>query len=515
MTRSFFTPLLLAALITTPALSEPFEDIQPAPIAPATLPELDFGDALEADTLDGISGLDDLSGAPSMPDEDFATPVPAYTPPPEALAPMRALATHVITTLQANDPDRLSSLPAGLQSRIPDIVSGNAQLAPEDLIPVMKLYSTLAEEGYQIDLSTMAAPLMAPQPDPLPLPTPLPTLPAIPVIPDPPVPPAYIPEYEVYAPVERRAPEETYYESDLADLPRFATVSEGSDGDHRFNRFFPLSFSDGAYQRRLELTVTRGGLFTPQSLSNPAESGYVQFSLYAEDGNRWYPNSSSVIDLAPGTYDLVTRIVEPVDTDITLRLKLTPSLDRTEPNDTRELATEISLPFRRHLFLEAENDVDWLTFILPVEGVLSAAIRDGYLSLYNEDGKNLPLGDASSGTRYLIADPGTYFVEVSGYAGKSTSKVTLRHYPPSEIGAEINRIIGVGLEDNEETRRQMEAVSYVTGAPLVTTNNVEEISTALAEASGQRDGLSWIWYLLGLVVFGGGAYVFLRQKMNR
>ncbi|MBL4864546.1 MAG: hypothetical protein JKY63_06630 [Rhodobiaceae bacterium] len=82
------------------------------------------------------------------------------------------------------------------------------------------------------------------------------------------------------------------------------------------------------------------------------------------------------------------------------------------------------------------------------------------------------------------------------------------------IAAEINRIIGVGLENDVETATQMRAVSYATGAPLVETTDVVEIAAALEEASGASKGSLW-WLWVGLLVgtvIAAGAYFFSRRK---
>ena len=526
MNRVFFAGVLSVAIIASlSATADPKLNRvpgSPTSVAPET-PTLDFGDpVIPLGEPEGT--FDDWGDIEGLEAELPAAPLgnAASNTSPNDFAGLGDLATLILKALDKNDPDQLKALSDDLQGKVPAITNGSLELQPSEVAEVMQLYATLAAGGYELDLTQplflqpippiVAEPFILPPPpllvEPLIVPPPVIDLPD----------PGFDEPAPFDGPLAPALPDvdyaDGYFREGVAFVPH-VRVGRADTFDQQFDRFFSLTFDAAAPVRLLRLEVDRSGHLAMRAFHNPDVINWVGYTLRSDAGGQWTPGRDDLIWVQPGGYDLIVRLSDRTITGgISLRIEINEPLDRTEPNDSKEQAIAIDLPFRKRVFLEAENDVDWFSFTIGEEGVLSAAATDAGLEIYAADGEPLPLPDTSEGTRYLIVQPGPYYARVHSVSNVRFGKITLRHYPPSSIAAEINRIIGVGLESDPETAGQMRAVSYATGTPLVETTDVAEIAAALEEASGASKGAPW-WLWAGLLVgilIAAGAYFLSRKK---
>ncbi len=506
MNRAIFTGALSVLVMVGAGwsvLAEPKLNRAPG-IVDTGIEELDFGDL-------------EVFGTETLVAPFVGPPDSASAGDDEGLA---GLALLILRALNRDDPDQLSGLSDALRDKVPTITDGSAALDVSEAIEIIQLYTTLASGGYVLDLTEplSAVPIpsialepliIAPAPmvvEPLELPPPLIAFPA----------PSDVPDFSSgppYPPLPDAGPAERNSRNGPSNAP-LIRVGRGDTYDEQFDRFFSLSFGPASSERRLRLEVDRAGHLAMRAFYDPDVINWVRYEVRSDANEQWTLGRDGLIWVQPGRYDVVVRLNDrSIVGNISLRFEIRYPLDKTEPNNSLEQAVPIELPFRQKIFLEANDDIDWFSFTIGEEGVLSAALSNAALEVYGPDGKVRSLPDTQSGTRYLIVQPGGYHLKVRRYSNEQVNQVTLRHYPPSDFAAEINRIIGVGLENDPETAEQMRAVSYATGVPLVETTDVAEITAALKEASGT--GLGTLWWLWGgmivALLIAVGAY-FLKRK---
>eukprot|EP00439_Symbiodinium_sp_Y106_P088379 s1_g915.t1 len=499
-------------------MSEPSEPTNPLALEaePDPFGDLDFGDPLPGALPDLPSG--GLSGTPDPTSDPSAVAQPDYGALPSTeLSGLKQFGAQLLRSLQVNDPDKLDALPQSITDNIDAIIEDPNSLTPEQTEALMQHFVDLGREGYVVDLAPGLPGFEMPELE-------VPTI--QPVLPDIAVPEPIIPEPFVMEPVMPELPllEQPTYARDQDRYPGgivsdpFVAVGRSPfpANDFDFGEFFEVPFKGGTVYQVIGVDVPEAGLLAPRLFYDSVQHGILDLSLHQEKVVASNLTPDDLVYVAPGSYDFVIERNQ-IDNDVTVtaRVDLREVRDRTEPNDLKEQAVPVTLPFRATLFLEHIADVDWLTFTVPEEGVLSVSGVNAGISVIQEDDTPVPVSASSAGTRYAIIQPGTYFARVEGERFKRTGKVTLRFYPPSGLGAAINRLIGIGLENNPEVATQMRAVSFATGAPLVETTEAEVIATALDEASGSGGGWSWGWLLILVVAAGAGAGLFYFYNQRR
>jgi Bacterial pre-peptidase C-terminal domain len=152
----------------------------------------------------------------------------------------------------------------------------------------------------------------------------------------------------------------------------------------------------------------------------PAEGHVVYADLQSSNGfsvlSDTYSSSSTPHEVAldPGTYYLAIGTAEPsYDFAYQLKLDAYPIPDSaSEPNNSRAVATAVTLDFEQTLFLYP-GDEDWLKFSLTESQVVtfdvSAALSDFAYELYQ--GNNIIFSDAQSvdPIQTRVLSPGSYF----------------------------------------------------------------------------------------------------------
>ncbi len=483
------------------------------------LGDLDFGEPLPGGIADFES---DESLLDALPESESPTR-PDYTVlPEEELAGLKEFGAQLLRSLQASDPERLEALPPSVLGNVDAIIADPSSLTPEQTEALMQHFVDLGREGYVVNLAPALPEFEMPE---LEVPTIQPVVPDF-VIPEPIIPEPYVEPF-VAEPVMPELPpiDQPTYASDQDRYPGglvsdpFVAVgrSPWPANDFDFGEFFAIPFNGDTVYQVVGVVVPEAGLLAPRLFYDSVQHGSFNLSLHQKQEVANYVTSEDLIAVEPGRYDFVIERNQ-IDADVTVtaRIDLREIRDRTEPNDLKEQAVPITLPFRKNLFLEGIADVDWLTFTVSEEGVLSVSGVNTGVAIVRQDDTTLPVSASSAGTRYAIIQPGTYFVRVEGERFKRTGKVTLRFYPPSGLGASINRLIGLGLDNNPEVATQMRAVSFATGAPLVETTEAEVIATALEEASGSG-GWSWGWFLAIVLAAAAGiglVYLFMTRRQT-
>lgn len=499
-----------------PLPAEPAETINPVPLEaePDPFGDLDFGEPLPGALPDFPT--DGLSGVPDSDPSAAAQPDYGALPSTE-LSGLKQFGAQLLRSLQATDPDKLKALPQSITDNIDAIIEDPDSLTPEQTEVLMQHFVDLGREGYVVDLTPALPEFEAPELD---IPTIQPVLPEF-VIPEP-----IVPEPFVVEPVMPELPpiDQPTYASDQDRYPGgivsdpFVAVgrSPWPANDFDFGEFFEVPFKGDTVYQVVGVVVPEAGLLAPRLFYDSVQHGILDLSLHQEKVIASNLTPDDLVFVVPGSYDFVIERNQ-IDSDVTVtaRVDLREVRDRTEPNDLKEQAVPVTLPFRSTLFLEHMADVDWLTFTVAEEGVLSVSGVNAGISIIQQDDTPVPVSASSAGTRYAIIQPGTYFARVEGERFKRTGKVTLRFYPPSGLGAAINRLIGIGLENNPEVATQMRAVSFATGAPLVETTEAAVIASALDEASGSGGGWSWGWFVVLVLVAGTGAGLFYFYNQRR
>jgi hypothetical protein len=516
--------LLLVALMVNVALSGPKNASTASPTAEN--PDVLLLDDLvgETDPLSGMDFGDPLSGGlPELENEERlleATPEtelsarPDYNAlPEEELAGLKEFGAQLLRSLKTNDPGRLSALPPSVVDNVDAIIADPSTLTPDQTEALMQHFVDLGREGYSVNM--------------------VPTLPEleeleiVPFVPDIALPEPYVIDPFVTETPDLLRPNEApvvaapsyedelnYYSGGGLIADPFARIGEDQTADFQFGSFFSLPFRPGQSFQVLRLEVGEAGLLASRFFFDSALHGSLDMSLHQTEQVSSNITTDDLISVAPGLYDFViTRYQIDRAVTMTARIDFREMRDQSEPNDLKAQAVPIDLPFRERLFLESKDDVDWLTFAVAEEGVLSVSGVDAGINILQSDDTSVPVSASSAGTRYAIIQPGTYFVRVEGVRFKRTGKVTLRFYPPSGLGRAINRLIGIGLENNAEVAGQMRAVSLATGAPLVETTETAEITAALDEVAGGGGGLSWIWFVV-LGLSGLGVFVYMRRQRS-
>lgn len=243
----------------------------------------------------------------------------------------------------------------------------------------------------------------------------------------------------------------------------------------------------------------------------------------------------SVLVLGPGRHDLdlvATGPGGPAAGRIQGRISARPPNDGFEPNDTRDTAVEVDLPFNRIVRL-SQGDWDWFLVDPPRAGVLGIhlhAWRSPYtgplIRVESLDGETLYANPntpgAWNGMRYVnvTGEP----VRIGLTDGNNWPDHQWHGYKALEIvliepiGAMRGQLITLGLEGEDGSLLQLAEIGHALGTELRAANEAEAVSTELLRAVEQRRPAGpgrLVWGLLVaalLVLAGGGACVWHRRS---
>lgn len=240
-----------------------------------------------------------------------------------------------------------------------------------------------------------------------------------------------------------------------------------------------------------------------------------------------------LVVLPAGRHDLVLQATPREDgqaMEIQGRLRLDPPYDGFEPNDSRDQARRIELPFYQVIRL-AQGDEDWFRVDEPRGGVIGIHLHhafDGY------DGPQITVLDADGGVmletadnafawrsmRYVRSDGRPVWVRLTDSRAWGENQagafkaLEIVHYMPD---APVNgTLVTLGLESDDPSFYQLGLVGEALGVRVRGAGQAEAVASELARAVDTRHLPLWPFglaaSLLALGLTGGGYWYLSRAK---
>lgn len=231
----------------------------------------------------------------------------------------------------------------------------------------------------------------------------------------------------------------------------------------------------------------------------------------------------------PGRYEAVVQAVNPGAALVQLRVSVDIPLDEFEPNDTRETAMRVDLPFAGVLRLSA-GDSDWFRVNPDSGGIVGVHLHTSYsysgprIGIFDADGNQLLLTEATQwghrGMRYVRATGRPLFIQLTdtntyGEGDANAFKtVEIVQYSPEGAPASARSLVTLSLESDDPSIFQLDLIGDAIGVETVAADEAESVAQELETAiRGRRGGWGWFGLiLLLLLVAGGGGYFFWRHR---
>lgn len=228
---------------------------------------------------------------------------------------------------------------------------------------------------------------------------------------------------------------------------------------------------------------------------------------------------------APGRYEADVQAANPGSAMIQLRINVDIPLDEYEPNNTRDTATRVDLPFEGIIRLAAD-DPDWIRVDPPAGGVLgvhlhaTGALDGPRIRIYEGGGTLLLQSEATfwgyRGMRYVRATGRPLYIELTDTntfgEGDANAFKTLEivHYSPEGAPSSARSLVTLSLEGEDPSTFQLDLVGEAIGVETVAANEADSVARELDTAIRGRK-INWgiaVAALLLLLGLGGGVVFF-------
>ena len=283
----------------------------------------------------------------------------------------------------------------------------------------------------------------------------------------------------------------------------------------------------------LRVTARDAGLPAFDLLAGPA--GLEGVTLLIGEGDKQVAMVTPRV-LGPGRHDLTIQGTARADgraMEIQGRLRLDPPLDAFEPNDTREQARRIELPFYQIIRL-SNGDPDWFRIDADSGGVIGIHLHhfgNGYegpqIAVLDADGEIIFQTANNSfawrGMRYVRSEGRPIYVGLNdsrgweeGNAG-AFKALEVVHYRPN--GAVNGSLITLGLANEDPSFFQLDLIGEALGARVRPAGEAESVASELARAAGIAPRALWPWLmgagLLLLAVLAAAGFWYFRLGPGR
>lgn len=269
--------------------------------------------------------------------------------------------------------------------------------------------------------------------------------------------------------------------------------------------------------------------------STPDTAGQITVSF--RDPNA-APTSGKTAVRSPiwdaGRYEADVQAANPGSAIVQLRVSVDIPLDEFEPNDTRETAARVEIPFEGVIRI-SNGDPDWFRVDPPTGGVLGIHLHrynpqqlDGPRFRVFEGDGTLLLESAEAfwgyrGMRYVRATGRPLYIEASAPNNFGENDVDafmgleIVLYRPEGAPASARSLVTLSLEGEDPSMFQLDLVGEAIGVDTVAANEAGGVARELDTAIRGRK-VNWgiaIAGLLALLVLGGGGYfVWRRTRAN-
>jgi len=241
--------------------------------------------------------------------------------------------------------------------------------------------------------------------------------------------------------------------------------------------------------------------------------------------------SSALVVLADGRHELVLQGQARADgeaMEIQGRLRLDPPFDAFEPNDFRDQARPIDLPFHQVIRL-AEGDEDWFRIEAERGGVIGIHLHHAFnaydgpqITVYEADGTLIFQTNSSAygwrGMRYVRSEGRPILIRLTDSHAWSGNQVAafkaleIVHYAPD---APVNgTLVTLGVESEDPAFYQLALVGEAVGTQVRGASQAEAVASELTRAVEVRPAPLWPYWLSGLLLvigLAGGGYWYLRR----
>jgi hypothetical protein len=255
----------------------------------------------------------------------------------------------------------------------------------------------------------------------------------------------------------------------------------------------------------LRVTATDAGVPAFDLLAGP--EGLDSVSVLTGEGEKVVPMAVPQV-LAPGRHDLTIQGAARPDgrtMEIQGRLRLDPPLDAFEPNDAREQARRIELPFYQ-IIRTAQGDPDWFRIETQNGGVIGIHLHhfgDAYtgpqLTVLEADGTVIfQTGDnayAWQSMRYVRSTGRPIYLGITdsqawdeGNARAFKALEIVRYIPNAPVNGSL---ITLGLESEDPSFYQLDLVGEALGAAVRPAGEAEIVASELARAAGLAPRALW------------------------
>tara|TARA_R110000868_G_scaffold64724_1_gene194320 strand:- start:15365 stop:16348 length:984 start_codon:yes stop_codon:yes gene_type:complete len=242
--------------------------------------------------------------------------------------------------------------------------------------------------------------------------------------------------------------------------------------------------------------------------------------------------STALVVLPSGRHELVLQGQARDDgqaMEIQGRLRLDPPYDGFEPNDNRDQARPIDLPFYQVIRL-AEGDEDWFRIEAERGGVIGVHLHHAFdvyegpqITFYEADGTQI-LQTATTvygwrGMRYVRSEGRPILIRLTdSRAWRDNQPAAFKaleivHYTP---GAPANgTLVTLGLASADPSFYQLDLVGEAVGIEVRGAAEAEAVASELIRAVEARKAPVWPYWLAGVllaIALAGGGYWYLRRS---
>jgi len=287
---------------------------------------------------------------------------------------------------------------------------------------------------------------------------------------------------------------------------------------------------DGEGRAVLRFDATAPGLPAFDLIAAPDGLGSVTLSPQVTDVKG---ASSDLVALPTGRHELVLQGPARADgqsMEIQGRLRLDPPYDAFEPNDRRDQAHAIDLPFYQVIRL-SEGDEDWFRVEAERGGVVGIHLHHAFgdyagpqMTVFNADGTVIfQTGEnayAWRSMRYVRSEGRPILIRLTDSSSWSDSQVgafkaleIVRYAPDAPVNGTL---VTLGVESEDPSFYQLALIGEAVGTRVRGADQAEAVASELTRAVDTRHTPVWPFWLAGLLLVAGlagaGYWFLLRGK---
>ncbi|WP_417497083.1 hypothetical protein [Maricaulis sp.] len=286
---------------------------------------------------------------------------------------------------------------------------------------------------------------------------------------------------------------------------------------------------DGEGRAVLRFDARAAGLPVFDLMAAPDGLDAVTLSAPARDEKA---ASTALVVLPSGRHELVLQGQARADgqpMEIQGRLRLDPPFDAFEPNDHRDQALPIDLPFYQVIRL-AEGDEDWFRVEAERGGVIGIHLHHGsggydgpQMTVMEADGTVIFQTDINAyswrSMRYVRSGGRPILIRLTdsrawrdNQAGAFKALEIVRYAPDAPVNGTL---VTLGVESEDPSFYQLALVGEAVGTEVRGADEAAAVASELTRAVEARNAPVWPNWLGGLLLalaLAGGGYWYLRRR---